>query len=243
MKNFLRITAPGSIRATLALCGLILLASCGAPPPATSEGTETARLGTRWAEGVESRVSTRDLKREGDLPLSVDLLYYSAAEGAGDPIREMSLAKGSVGLRVLRRNGVPWPIHRALNTVRLTGRVGERYILEYRNYSATRTREIVATVDGLDVLNGQPGELRYRGYVLKPGAVLRIEGFRKNDREVAAFRFARPGDSYAANSDAGSPSNLGVIGTAVFSLAAPHPAPLPECDDGPCAFPGDGVQN
>ncbi len=65
-----------------------------------------------------------------------------------------------------------------------------------------------------------------------------IEGFRKNEREVAAFRFASPDDAYASNSAAGDSRNLGVIGVALFELDAPasgREAPA----DGPQAFPAD----
>lgn len=71
------------------------------------------------------------------------------------------------------------------------------------------------------MLNGQPGSLKNRGYVLEPGESLVIEGFRKNEREVAAFRFASPDDAYASNSAAGDSRNLGVIGVALFELDAP----------------------
>ena len=40
------------------------------------------------------------------------------------------------------------------------------------------------------------------GRVLGPQQVLDIEGFRKSQSEVAAFRFAAPGRAYAANTEA-----------------------------------------
>ena len=96
-------------------------------------------------------------------------------------------------------------------------------------------------LDGLDVLSGKRGSVQNRGYVLRPGAVLGIEGFRKNSNEVAAFRFSKVDDSYAANTSAGSIANVGVIGTAVFDLRAPvddSQSAVP-CKDLRCAFPGD----
>lgn len=107
------------------------------------------------------------------------------------------------------------------------------------HFGTTKTYEIVATVDGLDVLSGQPGSTRNRGYVLRPGEHLRIKGFRKSGDEIAAFRFESVTDSYAANSAAGSPANVGVIGTAIFELNAPPPAIARPCRSGPCAFPND----
>lgn len=233
--------------AILVLAGLLTLAACA--PPAVTPSSEVAaaaeaRLGTQWGEGVESRVSTVDLKRQGGKPLAVHVLRYSAAAGSGAKLVELPIANGRVGLRVLGADGRPWPIYRAGGSAHLQGRSGDQYILEYRNYSRTSTYEIVATVDGLDVLNGQPGGLGNRGYVLKPGATLRIEGFRKSRDEVAAFRFSSVADSYAANSAAGSARNTGVIGTAVFELIDPRPATVPPaCGPEPCAFPADQEKN
>lgn len=226
---------------------LLALAGCApsAPaPPAESAATaaapmRSARLGTQWGEGLESRVSTLSLRRSSAQPLVVQEIRYSAAPAPGPRLREVPLAGGHVGLRVLGEKGGSWPMWRAGGRLHLQGHKGERYILEYRNHSA-RSYEVVATVDGLDVLSGQPGSTRHRGYVLRPGATLRIEGFRKSSTEVAAFRFAAVADAYAAHTPAGSVTNIGVIGTALFELIDPEaPATPPACGPGPCAFPGD----
>ncbi|KGJ06608.1 hypothetical protein IT41_00015 [Paracoccus halophilus] len=224
----------------LVLLGLLLLGACAAAPPDTRPDEKSTRLGTSWGEGLESNVSTVSLRRKSDTALSVQTLHYSAARGDGEVLREVQAADGRVGLRVLRENGTAWPIYRRDGVERLQGRSGERYTLQYRNYSRTRTYEIVATVDGLDVLSGRPGSLGNRGYVLRPGAIFQIKGFRKSSSEVAAFRFASVDDSYAANSAAGSRSNTGVIGTAVFELTAPAPSGQPRCGEAPCAFPENG---
>lgn len=230
--------------ALLLAFGPLVLAGCTASAPGPDTETaamapmRSARLGTQWGEGVESRVSTLSLKRRGDQPAAMQEIRYAAALPAtGEPLRLLPLAGGSVELRVLRGNGGVWPLRRRGGVVHLQGRKGERYILEYRNRS-DHSFEVVATVDGLDVLSGQPGSTRHRGYVLRPGETLHIEGFRKSSAEVAAFRFAAPADAYAARTPAGSVANIGVIGTALFALIDPR-APT-GCDDGPCAFPGDG---
>ncbi|MFD1883304.1 hypothetical protein [Paracoccus pacificus] len=238
------------------LSGALALAGCGAPvsttasvdsaaaPAAAANSVERvameSSLGTQWGEGVESRARTVDLRRQSNEPLAVSTLRYAATAYRGEPVREIPIANGRVGLRVLRANGTPWPITRAAGIDHLQGRVGESYILEYRNYSTSNTYEIVTTVDGLDVLNGRPGSFRNRGHVLRPGQSVRIAGFRKSQAEIAVFRFSNPADSYAANSAAGSRANVGVIGTAVFALidraAALPPGPRP-CMERPCAFP------
>jgi len=73
----------------------------------------------------------------------------------------------------------------------------------------------VATVDGLDVISGKVGAFGNRGYVLMPEASLEIDGFRQSSDEVAAFRFAKVRDSYAAQR--GEARNVGVIGIAFFA--------------------------
>ena len=82
--------------------------------------------------------------------------------------------------------------------------------------NATDARfEIVASVDGLDVVDGQPADPDRRGYLVEPHGVLSIDGFRTSDEAVAAFRFGRVADSYAAQT--GSDRNVGVIGLAIFA--------------------------
>ena len=87
-------------------------------------------------------------------------------------------------------------------------------MIELVNQSASRF-EAVVTVDGLDVIDGRPGSLAKRGYLLQPFATVDIDGFRQNLDEVAAFRFGSVRGSYAASK--GSDRNVGVIGVAVFS--------------------------
>ena len=94
------------------------------------------------------------------------------------------------------------------------GHEGERYSIVIENHTP-RSFEAVATVDGLDVMNGKPGSFDNRGYVLMPWANLEIDGFRQSTDAVAAFRFSKVKDSYAA--DRGETRNVGVIGVAFFA--------------------------
>ncbi|WP_374634325.1 hypothetical protein [Paracoccus sp. (in: a-proteobacteria)] len=201
-----------------------------------------ARLGTAWGEDVQSRSSSVSLERlHRDPQLSV--LSYSAAPGNGQQIRELPMAGGDIGLRVIDEDGRAWPIHRDGSSAHLQGRQDAQYILEYRNRGKS-TYEIVVTVDGLDVVNGKPGSYKNRGYVLRSGEMLQIKGFRKSRDQVAAFRFSGVPDAYAANSDAGSVANVGVIGTALFALRDfDRAAGLGNCADGPCAFPASQTKN
>lgn len=201
-----------------------------------------ARLGTAWGEDVQSRSSSVSLDRLHRDP-QVSVLSYSAAPGKGQQVRELPMAGGNIGLRVIDENGGAWPIRRDGSRAHLQGRQGAQYILEYRNRGQS-TYEIVVSVDGLDVVNGKPGSYENRGYVLRGGEMLRIKGFRKSRDQVAAFRFSAVADSYAANSDAGSVANVGVIGTALFALRDVDRVPaLHNCPDGPCAFPASQTKN
>ncbi len=232
-----------AFRPIILIC-LLLVSACGQIPSPSAEAAaaQDTRLGTKWGEGLDSRVTSVNLRRASRKPLGVQMLNYSAASGEGERLGELTFANGLVGVCVLRENGTEWPIYRENGAERLAGQNGARYMLEYRNHSSIKTYEIVATVDGLDVLTGKAGSIKNRGHVLSPGATLRIKGFRKSSDAVAAFRFSSAADSYAANRAAGSVANVGVIGTAVFALIASPSETIatPRCEQqGPCAFPDD----
>jgi hypothetical protein len=113
--------------------------------------------------------------------------------------------------------------HQSRNYV--VGANGERYSVRVRNNTGRRV-EIVASVDGLDVVDGKPADfVRKRGYVIGPYQTYDIEGFRLDMGRVAAFRFAPVGESYAAKT--GNARNVGIIGVAFFAERVPPPPPAP----------------
>ncbi|MGJ3703499.1 hypothetical protein [Variovorax sp. AFSI2.2] len=218
-------------------------AAAAAPAP--------AQLGTQWGEGIESKTRAVSAKRLSAQPDEVASLGYNDAasvrrDAGHNPERRLNLllAQGDVEWSVLDETDRPLPMQRARRSAdmfRLAGIEGARYTLRFRNLS-DRSYEVIATVDGLDVLNGKPGSLRNGGYVLRPQQVLDIEGFRKSQSEVAAFRFAAPGRAYAANTEAGDVRNIGVIGAALFELEQPEAPRRPRRDatpPQPSAFPAD----
>ncbi len=77
-------------------------------------------------------------------------------------------------------------------------------------------------VDGVDVVSGSTAAVGQTGYVLDAGSTFDIAGWRKNDREIAAFAFAVLADSYAART--GWPGRVGAVGMAAF-LEKPSPRP------------------
>ena len=75
----------------------------------------------------------------------------------------------------------------------IAARVGTQYQLYVRNYSHSVDYEIVATVDGLDVLSGKAGSLNNNGYIVPAGGSLAIKGFRKTavSRRHSNFQTSR----------------------------------------------------
>ena len=96
----------------------------------------------------------------------------------------------------------------------IVGQDGARYKIVVRNATTARF-EVVASVDGLDVIDGKSAAPGRRGYIVDPHGELVIDGFRTSDADVAAFRFGRVADSYAARTS--GDRNVGVIGLAVYS--------------------------
>lgn len=180
--------------------------------------SERQGLGTQWGENRESWVQDTDFTRESDRALRMFAIRYndragiqamlgSSAEGWG----EISAPELSVELR--GESGRNLPTARSGERYFVTGVAGERYAIVVRNHSGRRL-EIVASVDGLDVLSGKEASTRSRGYVVAPYESLEIDGFRQSQGSVAAFRFGGVGESYAAAT--GTARNVGVIGVAAF---------------------------
>jgi len=135
-----------------------------------------------------------------------------------------------------RDSGQTLPVHTAADGQRyVAGRPGARYGVTLRNLRSERVL-VVMSVDGINVLNGKTAGWDQDGYVLGAHAAGQIAGWRKSDREVAAFEFTAPGDSYASRT--GRPLDLGVIGLAVFSERRPQPRPMPR----PPMIPGTPMQ-
>lgn len=108
------------------------------------------------------------------------------------------------------------------------GQRGDRYLVRVRNDSSRRA-EVVVSVDGRDVLDGQPSALGKRGYLVEAHGEATIDGFRLSQEAVAAFRFSSVSRAYAARM--GDARDVGVIGVAVYPERyvppPPPPRPLP----------------
>lgn len=179
--------------------------------------TTSRSLGTQWGDGIESHVQQVSMQRTSFSPIDVITINYSGHQYNGKTISEVMLNNGRVGMAFLDDRDNKWPLTKQNNNVRLQGKSGQSYQLFYRNYSGN-TYEIIATVDGLDVINGKAGSFSNGGYILRPYDTLVIKGFRKSNNEVAAFTFSDSSNAYANHTTEGSPRNIGVIGTAIFQL-------------------------
>lgn len=181
-------------------------------------------LGTQWGENRESRVSTAPFFREDpDRPFGVAKLFYNDRAGVRAMARRSGISdfsdgssrtgSGAVTVRLLDSSGRPLEGFSTGSSTYVVGEHGERYIIQIRNHTGNRF-EAVATVDGLDVINGRTGSFANRGYIVQPFSTVEIDGFRRSFDTVAAFRFGSVRGSYAAKK--GSDRNVGVIGVAFF---------------------------
>ncbi|AMM26698.1 hypothetical protein AX767_09345 [Variovorax sp. PAMC 28711] len=123
-----------------------------------------------------------------------------------------------------RDSGATLPVYSANGQWYVAGRPGARYGVTLRNLRRERVL-VVMSVDGVNVLTGQTAGTGQDGYVLGPLESGQIAGWRKNDREIAAFEFTAPSDSYAVRT--GRSLDVGVIGVAVFRERQPEPLPAP----------------
>lgn len=215
------------------LCLAAWLGACSTAPMQTSATTgvqqvdAVERLGTQWGDEVRSRVSNVDLRRTTATPIAETAIHYADKLYQGRRITTIALVAGKIELSV-HSDRQALPLVRDGNRYYLQGRAGSAYQLVYRNQSGN-TYEIVASVDGLDVISGQPASRESGGYVLQPHDTLTIEGFRKSDDAVASFIFTKPHDAYAAHTPAGDVRNTGIIGTAVYELYDPNAQPTHSC--------------
>jgi len=198
-------------------------ASHAAAEPLGEPAPERPGLGTSWGETVEAPVSFAPFLRASAAPWAELAVHYNDASGveahAGylgsrpEPL-ELVAGDGAVSVALVDDSGNTLPGFTAAGRTLVLGHDGQRYRIVVRNATPARF-EIVTSVDGLDVIDGQPADPDRRGYLVDPHGVLTIDGFRMSDDAVAAFRFGRVAESYAAQTS--GDRNVGVIGLAIFA--------------------------
>lgn len=195
-------------------------------------------LGTSWGESVHAPISFSPFVRANARPWDEVVLHYNDARGVQahaaylgtqpQPL-EIYAGDGSLGIAIVDDAGNTLPGYMANGRALIVGNDGARYRIAVRNGTTARF-EIVASVDGLDVIDGKPADPNRRGYIVDPHDTLIIDGFRTSDHNVAAFRFGRVADSYASKTS--GDRNVGVIGFAIFAErgAQWHPVELHKRD-------------
>ncbi|MEO8902173.1 MAG: hypothetical protein ABI488_09850 [Polyangiaceae bacterium] len=216
--------------------GRVAPAAPAAAPKASRGGTayqapvekkdDRPGLGTTWGETRSSYVSNQAFDRaDFSHPFALLALHYNDASGVQAMARRngnaygafdgsnVEVAQGALTVHILDENGGPLRSEKIDGRDYVVGSDGQRYTIQIENHTGNRF-EAVATVDGLDVIDGKGGSFAKRGYLVDPWATLEIDGFRRSQAEVAAFRFGAVKDSYAASK--GNDRNVGVIGVAFF---------------------------
>lgn len=185
---------------------------------------ERPGLGTVFGENVNSQVRMKTFVRATSRPFAAVAMHYNDEAG----VRAHAAYRGRGSLSPYRAHTPAGGITVALtdqygNLLRggqangralIVGQAGQRYNIVIQNQTGGRY-EVVASVDGLDVIDGRTANLSKRGYILEPYSTLTIDGFRRSRSAVAAFRFGRVSQSYAARTS--GDRNVGVIGTAFFA--------------------------
>ncbi len=116
-------------------------------------------------------------------------------------------------------NNRPMRLHLHEGRHYIESREGTEYSIEITNRNWYRV-EVVASVDGLGVINGKPASKTDSGYVVPAYGTLRIKGYRKDNTEVGAFKFTNKQGSYATSKNGAD--NVGVIAIAVYKEKLPQ---------------------
>jgi hypothetical protein len=179
-------------------------------------------LATEWGETRHSSVSFTPFVRASSSPIDLATIHYNDAHLAAmqsiqhnaRPASWVGIRHDGVRLSLRDESDNALPGYFAGDTVYVLGNAGQRYTILLENTTPYRFESVVS-VDGLDVINGQPASGSHRGYILPAYGRVEIEGFRQNQNAVATFRFGSVGNSYAAQT--GDARNVGVIGVALYA--------------------------
>jgi hypothetical protein len=203
-----------------------------AEPAREARAEERPGLATHWGETRSSFVRTTSFDRADSSPFATSTLWYNDRSGArtmavGEgrgrgTFAALELAQGGVTVSLRDEGGSTLPAVSSGGRLVAVGDAGSRYIIHLVNHTPARF-EAVVSVDGLDVLDGREASVSKRGYILGPHATVEIDGFRRSESAVAAFRFGSVSGSYAARK--GDDRNVGVVGVALFHEQGTEPWP------------------
>lgn len=185
---------------------------------------ERPGLATGQGEEIESPWNRQSFVRASSRkPAGTGAIYYNNREG----IEAMTGYKEKVdGMQRSAGDMIEWGIKGGfgyLSSYQTYGPsrrfvVGSRdssYSIVLKNRCKSRL-EVVLSVDGLDVIDGNTAGFSKRGYVIGSGETLEVKGWRTSPDTVSRFKFSTVAGSYA-NLAHGEHRNVGVIGLAVFT--------------------------
>ena len=92
-------------------------------------------------------------------------------------------------VQIIREDGETMPTYALKDRFYVQGNANDRYIIRITNPTGNRV-EAVVSVDGLDVIDGENGDLRKRGYVVPPTA--RLESKASGPRKRTSRRSGSP---------------------------------------------------
>jgi hypothetical protein len=180
-------------------------------------------LGTSYGEQHFSQVTTAPFVRGATQPDVLLSLWYNDANGIQqaqggwgqgfDQTSQVSTSDGAFVVSLVDEHGYGISAAQVGDKRYVVGQPGQRYKLTVQNNSPHRF-EVVASVDGLDVIDGDTASFAKRGYILDPWGTITVDGWRTGNDSVAAFRFSGMEDSYADRK--GDGRNIGVVGFAFF---------------------------
>ena len=183
-------------------------------------------LGTAYGETRHSSIESVGFSRaEPSTPDVVFALHYDDASGVRAAARHKRTRAWSddamqehagLSFALLDESGRLLPAAAVGSDMWVVGEPNQRYSLAIANDTGSAF-EVVASVDGLDIIDGRPASFQKRGYIVDPFTSVVIDGWRTSEETVAAFRFSSIEDSYAERM--GDGRNVGVIGAAFFREA------------------------
>lgn len=192
---------------------------------------ERPGLATTWGKSVKAPLGDLRFTRASSGPVGVDAIFYNNREGLAAmdamdlKVDAMQTAAGGI-IQWGIKGGIGYlPAYKSWTTGGYRrfaqGAHGGTYSIVIKNVCKCRV-QVVASVDGLDVLDGKPASVTRPGYIVDPGKTLEIKGFRTSYDAVAAFQFSSVSESYA-NLRHGDTRNVGVIGIAVYTEKGADP--------------------
>jgi hypothetical protein len=183
-------------------------------------------LGTAYGETRHSNVETVGFRRaDPSTPDVVFAIRYDDVSGVRAAARDKRSrafhddamqSHAGISFALLDEEGNILPAASVGSELWAVGDPDDRYSLAVANDTASAF-EVVASVDGLDIIDGSAASFSKRGYIIDPFSSVVIDGWRTSEETVAAFRFSSIEDSYSERM--GDGRNIGVIGAAFFREA------------------------